>query len=280
MLLILGNAGCPFHDELPSRRRFDAVELDYGRMGGPTTGVVPMKCPGCLQQMDALPLEGTYRGPMTIDVCTACRGFWFDAGEQFRLTPATTLALVRRVGTSREVPRQRMRTRLPCPRCNLALSLTYDLVRDDKYRFYRCPSQHGVFMPFFEFLRSQDLVRGLTPQEVDGLKKKLVSITCSSCGAPIDLQTQTRCDSCGSGLAIVDLDHLGDALRQLDADARSAAPPGGAPPPIPPDEIIADWRADQEARRRLEEGDDDREMERQVDLLDVGVTLLSRLLGT
>jgi hypothetical protein len=229
--------------------------------------------------MEPVPLEGTYRGPMTIDVCTACRGFWFDAGEQFRLTPASTLLLVRRVGASRDTPRQRMGTRLPCPRCNLVLGLTYDLIRDDKYRYFRCPSQHGVFMPFFEFLRSQNLVRGLTPQEVDALRTQVVSVTCSSCGAPIDLQTQTKCDSCGSGLAIVDLDHLGDALRQLDADARAAAPAIGAPPPLPPEEIIADWRAEVEARRRMEEDRDDDRLDTHVDLLDVGATLLSRLLG-
>jgi hypothetical protein len=216
---------------------------------------------------------------MTIDVCTACRGFWFDAGEQFRLTPGATLTLVRRVQASRDLPRRRMSTRLPCPRCDLMLGLTYDLIRDDKYRYFRCPSQHGVFMPFFEFLRSQNLVRGLTPPEIDALKKQVVSLTCSSCGAPIDLLTQTKCASCGSGLAVVDLDHLGDALRQLDADARAAAPPVGAPPPIPPDDIIADWRADQEARRRLASGEEEREVDRQIDLLDVGVTLLSRLLG-
>ena len=32
-------------------------------------------------------------------------------------------------------------------------------------------------------------------------------------------------------------------------------------------------------RRRLESGEDDREIEKEIDLLDVGVTLLSRLLG-
>ena len=230
--------------------------------------------------MEAVPLEGTYRGPMTIDVCTACRGFWFDAGEQFRLTPAATLLLVRRVEASRDQPRQRVGTRLPCPRCALTLGVTYDIIRDDKYRYFRCPDHHGVFMPFFEFLRSQGLVRGLTPQEVDALKQKLMSITCSSCGAPIDLQTQTKCASCGSGLAIVDLDHLGDALRQLDADARAAAPgSGGAAPAAPPEEIVANWRAEQEARRRLEAGLDDDRVETGIDLLDIGATLLSRLLG-
>jgi len=229
--------------------------------------------------MEAVPLEGTYRGPMTIDVCTACRGFWFDAGEQFRLTPAATLLLLRRVEASRDQPRQRVGTRLPCPRCRLALGVTYDIIRDDKYRYFRCPDHHGVFMPFFEFLRSQGLVRGLTPQEVDALKQKLMSITCSSCGAPIDLQTQTKCASCGSGLAIVDLDHLGDALRQLDADARAAAPVAGDAPAAPPEEIVVNWRADQEARRRIEAGLDDDGVDTQIDLLDIGATLLSRLLG-
>ena len=230
--------------------------------------------------MEAVPLEGTYRGPMTIDVCTACRGFWFDAGEQFRLTPAATLLLVRRVEASRDQPRQRVGTRLPCPRCSLGLGVTYDIIRDDKYRYFRCPDHHGIFMPFFEFLRSQGLVRGLTPQEVDALKRKLMSITCSSCGAPIDLQTQTKCASCGSGLAIVDLDHLGDALRQLDADARAAAPGGGgAAPAAPPDEIVANWRAEQETRRRMEAELDDDRVETEIDLLDIGATLLSRLLG-
>ena len=231
--------------------------------------------------MEAVPLEGTYGGPMSIDVCTACRGFWFDAGEQFRLTPAATLVLLRRVQASRNTARNQASTRPACPRCKLRLALTYDLVHDDKYRYFRCPDRHGIFMPFFEFLRSQNLVRGLTPQEIDALKQKVVSINCSSCGAPIDLQTETRCASCGRGLAIVDPAYLADALRQLDADARATAPAVGAPPPIPPDEIIADWRAEQEAHRRLEAGLDDEnaEVRKPIDLLDVGVTLLSRLLG-
>lgn len=234
-----------------------------------------MNCPACQQPMEPVPLEGTYRGAMTVDLCTACRGFWFDAGEQFRLTPAATLVLVRRVEASRDQPRQRVGSRLTCPRCRLALGITYDLVRDDKYHYFRCPDRHGIFMPFFEFLRSQGLVRGLTPQEVDALKQKVVSIKCSSCGAPIDLQTESRCGSCGSSLSIVDLDQLGDQLRQLDADAR-AAPVVASPPPEPPDEIVARWQADRE-RDRQEARDDERPP--QLDLLDVGVSLLWRLLG-
>ena len=237
-----------------------------------------MNCPGCQQPMEPVPLEGTYRGPMTVDLCTSCRGFWFDAGEQFRLTPAATLVLVRRVEASRDQPRQRMGSRFTCPRCRLPLGVTYDLVRDDRYHYFRCPDRHGIFMPFFEFLRSQGLVRGLTPQEVDALKQKVVSIKCSSCGAPIDLQTQSKCASCGSSLSIVDLDELGDALRQLDADARADSAVSGAPAPAPPEEIVANWRAD-EARRRMDENPGDEQLAAHIDLLDVGVRLLARLLG-
>jgi hypothetical protein len=136
-------------------------------------------------------------------------------------------------------------------------------------------------MPFFEFLRSQNLVRGLTPQELDALKQKVVSLNCSSCGAPVDLRTATQCPSCGSGLAIVDPAHLGDALRQLDADARAETAAVGAPPPTSPVEIVGDWRAEREARRRRDAGLDevDADIGPQMDLLDAGVTLLSRLLG-
>lgn len=163
--------------------------------------------------MDPVPLEGTYRGAMTVDLCTACDGFWFDAGEQFRLTPAATRALLRRVDATRDRPRQTVGNRVTCPRCPLALGVTYDLAGSERYHYFRCPDHHGIFMPFFEFLRSQGLVRGLTPQEVDALKQKVVSIKCSSCGAPIDLQTQSKCASCGSSLSIVDLDQLGGLLR-------------------------------------------------------------------
>ena len=106
----------------------------------------------------------------------------------------------------------------------LALGLTYDLIRDDKYRYFRCPVTarrvHAVLrVPAQPEPGARSDAAGSGCAEAEAASRS----TCSSCGAPIDLQTQTKCESCGSGLAIVDLDHLGDALRQLDADARAAA---------------------------------------------------------
>jgi hypothetical protein len=76
----------------------------------------------------------------------------------------------------------------------------------------------------------------------------------------------------------VDVDQLGDALRQLDADARADSTASGAPAPAPPEEIVDNWRAD-EARRRMDENPDDEQLGEHIDLLDVGVRLLARLLG-
>jgi hypothetical protein len=76
---------------------------------------------------------------------------------------------------------------------------------------------------------------------------------------------------------LVDPAYLADALRSS-TPTPGQRPLRRTPPATPPDEIIADWRAEQEERRRLEAGLD-AEDRSPIDLLAVGVTLLSRLLG-
>jgi len=44
-----------------------------------------------------MPLERTIGGPLTLDLCRHCDGIWFDAGEQFRLMPDSTLRLIKEV---------------------------------------------------------------------------------------------------------------------------------------------------------------------------------------
>jgi hypothetical protein len=76
----------------------------------------------------------------------------------------------------------------------------------------------------------------------------------------------------------VDVDQLGDALRQLDADARAATPLSGAPAPVPPEAIVSNWRAD-EARNPMAEIPDDEGFGPHIDLFDGGLRLLASLLG-
>lgn len=236
--------------------------------------------------MERVHLEGTIRGPFDVDLCRACRAFWFDAGEQFRLTPRSTLHLLRTLADGPEVGRSAAGTKRLCPVCASVLGRTYDIVAGQQLVFFRCPGRHGIFISVVDFLRSQGLMRGLSAHELDALRRKLTTISCSSCGAAISVETQTACEHCGASLAVLDREHLAAALRQLDAEARASAPVRAAPLSAP-GEIVKEWRADRKAREADEEEDETllfgrrrwRSRRRDVDLLDVGLTLIRELLG-
>src|SRR5262249_34007320 len=102
--------------------------------------------------MEAITIERTIGGPRTLDVCRHCDGIWFDAGEQFRLMPEATLALIRDIQTHRQDRRAQVGTRLSCPRCGDELASTYDFCRDTRYQYFRCANHDGVFFRFFDFM--------------------------------------------------------------------------------------------------------------------------------
>src|SRR5262245_65191135 len=89
--------------------------------------VPPTLCPSCRAPMEALSLEHAEGGLLTLDLCHACDGIWFDAGEQMRLTAQTTLALVTNMRDRHAAAARPGGIRLPCPRCGLYLGPTYDL---------------------------------------------------------------------------------------------------------------------------------------------------------
>lgn len=215
-----------------------------------------MICPGCGAGMETVGLEGTHRGPFDVDLCRACRAFWFDAGEQFRLTPPATLTLLKRLAEGSSGVRHPIGIRLPCPKCASVLGRTFDEVGGNQIQFFRCPERHGVFMPVADFLRSQGLVRGLSAHEMDALRRKLTSVTCSSCGGPVPVEHRTACEYCGAAVAVLDTDHLAAALRQLEADAQAGHRRAGAPPPPPPEQMIAEWRARRKAKAAEEDDDE------------------------
>jgi hypothetical protein len=229
--------------------------------------------------MTLVQLERTLRGPFGVDLCLSCRAFWFDAGEQFRLTPPATLALLKRLADGPPPARRPMGQRVPCPRCSAILGRTHDLVANTQVQFLRCPSKHGIFIGLADFLRSQGLVRGLSPYEMQQLRENLTSVTCSSCGGAVPMSDQMACPFCGAAVSVVDTDHLTAALRQLDAEARAGAPRPPAVTPLPTAEVVERWRAE-----RPPPPDDDlptifgRRWGRDVDLVEAGLALLSGVL--
>jgi Zn-finger nucleic acid-binding protein len=180
-----------------------------------------MTCPGCRGETATLTLQRTIGGPLTLDLCHHCDGIWFDAGEQFRLMPDSTLTLIKAMQANHQERRAEAGTRLLCPRCNEPLAETYDLCRDTRFRFYRCANHHGVFFRFVDFLRSQGLLHGLSDAEIDALKSSAQTLQCPNCGGPIAAHAQT-CPHCGSPVTWLDEDYLARALRQLAEDAKTA----------------------------------------------------------
>jgi len=177
-----------------------------------------MACPFCRGELDAIALDRTIGGPMTLDVCRHCDGIWFDAGEQFRLMPESTLRLIKDMQANRRERRPQAGTRLACPRCEEPLSPTYDFCRETRFEFFRCANHHGVFFRFVDFLRSQGLVRGLTDEEMAALKGRAHAMQCPNCGAPIALESDS-CPHCGTPISMLDTDYLARAIRQLEEDA-------------------------------------------------------------
>jgi hypothetical protein len=171
--------------------------------------------------MESARFEGLYGRELTIDLCAACQGIWFDEGESLQLSPHGTLALFRTIGERRPQGRRPLAERLECARCDLRLSLTVDRQRTTKFQYYRCGRGHGRFMTFFQFLRARNFVRSLTPREVADVKAKVKQVTCSNCGAAIDLDRDVACQYCRAPVSMLDPEQIERTLAELrEADER------------------------------------------------------------
>jgi len=156
-------------------------------------------------------------GELTVDLCADCQALWFDAFESVQLTPGATLELFEAVRAARPSARRTLPARLPCPRCTLPLSLTHDLQHTTHFLYYRCASGHGRFTPFVQFLREKDFIRPLTPSERARLLATIRTVSCSSCGAPVDLEQDSACRYCRAPISILDPDAIGATVRALES---------------------------------------------------------------
>ena len=181
-------------------------------------------CPNCRDPMAPLMLEafGALR-PIEITACAPCNLFWFDKSESIRLTPKAVLDLFQYIGKAGSA-RKALATALSCPLCATALALTQDLQRTTRFTYWRCRNDHGRLTTFHQFLREKNFIRAPSPVELARLRATVRQISCSQCGAPIDLATDSACKHCGAAVALIDPDGVTKALRELAAGASSAAP--------------------------------------------------------
>jgi hypothetical protein len=169
-----------------------------------------------------VPAHGTLR-PIEITACAPCHLFWFDKAESIRLTPKAVLELFQYIGKT-GTARRPLATSFRCPLCSTALAPTQDLQRTTRFTYWRCRNDHGRLITFHQFLREKNFIRAPSPAELAQLRATVRQISCSQCGAPVDLAADSACKHCGAAVALIDPEGVAKALRELAASAAAQAP--------------------------------------------------------
>ena len=151
--------------------------------------------------------------PVAIDICRACQVLWFDPREDLRLAPASTLKVFQIIAKQAQASAAASPAAAPaCPRCGLRLLQTHDQQHATKFEYLRCARGHGRLVTFVNFLLEKDFIRPLSPEQIDELRqRKIQVITCSKCGAPVDLTQGPTCAHCGASLSMLDVSRMAGA---------------------------------------------------------------------
>lgn len=189
----------------------------------------PVNCSSCGSAMESLAVDGHGGAAIEIDLCRPCHAFWFDAQESLQLAPGATLRLFSLIGEETTGARTMLSTVLRCPRCRARLILTNDWQRNTSFRYWRCDSGHGRFITFFDFLREKNFIRALSPGQIEELKQNVQTLSCSNCGAPIDLARESACTHCGTPLSMLDMKQAETVVTEL----KRAAEPRPIDPALP-----------------------------------------------
>ena len=227
-------------------------------------------CPNCREPM-APRAEDASAGvphPVEIGCCARCNLFWFDAFGSVRLAPPAVLDLFQYIGQAGKAQRALAST-FQCPRCIGLLALTHDVQRTTHFTYWRCPTDRGQLITFNQFLAQKNFIREPTPGELAKLRETVRQVTCSQCGAPIDLATDSACTHCGAPVALIDPDGVSKALHDLSVSQAATA---GDPSKVR-DAVIDAQLAALLERDREGDGSNDH------DLLAIGAAAVGGLIG-
>lgn len=189
-----------------------------------------MDCPSCRVPMEASAFANHIGHAIEIDVCWPCHLIWFDDMESVSLSAESVIDLFRRIHAHRGDTRNVTALQSSCPRCVSPLHAVQDMARNVRFSYRRCPRGDGRLISFVQFLREKQFVRSLNPAEVARLAVTLKQVRCSSCGAPIRLDSDEACTHCGAALSILDGAAVEKALAEYEARRRTVALPPAASP--------------------------------------------------
>jgi hypothetical protein len=231
-----------------------------------------VECPNCTNPMVALPLKTTLDVPVQANQCADCALLWFDAGSSVRLSAPSVLTVFQAIGTAKRAGAgAALRTAFSCPRCQHELALTHDLQRSTRFTYWRCPTDRGQLIGFTQFLLEKNFIRAPSADELARLRQNIREISCSQCGAPIDLHRDSMCPYCHAPIALVDPEGIASAVRDL--RAHKGAPDGWSFTTSPSASTIGEtqFRAIFDSRRAEQAGDAH-------DLLKVGIGAILAML--
>lgn len=151
-------------------------------------------------------------GTVELDLCFSCQGIWFDEYESVQITPGGVIELFKLIHEHRDDQRLPLRDALQCPRCDERLLHGLDVVKSGRFNYHRCLQKHGRFTSFSQLMIEKGFARQLNPREIDELRARVQVIRCASCGAPVDIRTESVCGHCRSPVAILDPEAVEQAL--------------------------------------------------------------------
>ena len=197
-----------------------------------------MECPGCRSEMKRVTVDAVLGVTVDIDVCSACRAFWFEPYETLHLTPGSTLELFRMIANaSRGGGAVPAGDRWRCPQCGGRLLLTHDRQRNTPFQYWRCDRGHGRFTSFTDFLKEKNFIQPLSAQQIAELRRNVRMINCTNCGAPVDIVKDSVCHHCGSPLAMLDMVKMAELGNQY---LRAATTARTRPSPALPRPVMRD----------------------------------------
>jgi hypothetical protein len=170
-------------------------------------------CPNCRGAMQPQELERHDDGKVRVDLCFGCAGIWFDHLASAQLAPVAVIRLFKEIYTHKGDARRPRAAQLECPRCEEALVQSFDLSKAGRFSYFRCTGGDGRFTPFFQFLREKQFVRSLNAAELQRVRAQVREITCSECGAPIDLEHSSECKYCHAPVSFLDPDAVEKAVQ-------------------------------------------------------------------
>ena len=188
-----------------------------------------MNCPGCGTEMTAMTLDGHSGAPVAIEVCASCQAFWFDHLESLQLSAGSTLKLMKFIGEHSSPGKPSVPAVLQCPRCATTLRLAHNMQRNMPFTYWRCASDDGHFIAFFEFLKEKNFIHPLSPDQIKELRQNVQFVNCSNCGASINLESDSVCSFCHAPISMLDMKQPQRMLDQL----KQAAEPRPFDPALP-----------------------------------------------